>query len=62
MTDTVEDYLEKCAQVIVKVDLVERPENLAVSSRYVLKHANYVASIFFQLFDTTGKPNHFVAS
>ena len=29
--DAVEDYLEKCAQVIVKIDLVEslpRPENL----------------------------------
>ena len=42
--DAVEDYLEKCAQVKVKIDLVEsllRPENLEVSSRYVLKHANY---------------------
>ena len=40
--DAVEDYLEKCAQVIVKIDLVEsllRPENLEVSLRYVLKHS-----------------------
>ena len=34
---------ERCAQVIVKIDLVEsllRPKNLEVSLRYVLKHAN----------------------
>ena len=40
----VEDYLEKCAQVMVTIDLVEsllRPENLEVSSRYVLEHATY---------------------
>ena len=40
--DAVEDYLEKCAQVRVKIDLVEsllRPQNLDVSLRYVLKHA-----------------------
>ena len=44
VTDAVEDYLEKCAQVIVKIDLVESllmPENLEVSSRNVLNHANY---------------------
>ena len=63
--DAVEDYLEKCAQVIVKIDLVEsllRPENLEVSLRYVLKHATYVGSNIFQLFDTAEKPNHLVAS
>ena len=56
--DAVEDYLEKCAQVIVKIDLVEsllRPENLEVSSRYVLKHANYWGSNIFQLFGTAEK-------
>ena len=61
MIDAVEDYLEKCAQVIVKIDLVEsllRPENLEVSSRYVLQHANYGSSNIFQL---TEKPNHLVA-
>ena len=55
--DEVEDYLEKCAHVRVKIDLVEsllRPENLEVSLWYVLKHA--------QLFDTAEKPNHLVAS
>ena len=65
MIDAVEDYLEKCAQVTVKNDLVEsllRPENFEVSLRYVLKHANYGSSNIFQLFDTTEKPNHLVAS
>ena len=41
--DAVEDYVEKCAHIIVKIDLMEsllRPENLEVSLRYVLKHAN----------------------
>ena len=60
--DAVED---KCAQVIVKIDLVEsllRPENLEVSSRSVLKHANCGGSNIFQLFDITDKPNHLVAS
>ena len=63
--DAVEDYLEKCVQVIVKTYLVEsllRPENLEVSLRYVLKHATYGCSNIFQLFDTAEKPNHFVAS
>ena len=49
-----------------KNDLVESllmPGNLEVSLRYVLKHANYGGSnIFFQLFNTTEKPNHLVAS
>ena len=48
-----------------KNDLLEsllRPENLEVSLRYVLKHANYGCSNVFQLFDTTEKPNHLVAS
>ena len=63
--DAVEDYSEKCAQVIVKIDLVEsllRPENLKVSLRYVLKHATYGGSNTFQLFDTAEKPIHLVAS
>ena len=65
MIDAVEDYLAKCAHVIVKIDLVEsflRPGNLEVSLRYVLKHANYGCNSIFQLFDTTEKPNHLVAS
>ena len=58
MTDAVEDYLEKCAQIKVKIDLVEsllRPENLVVSSRCVLKHANYGGSNVFQLFRNSRK-------
>ena len=63
--EAVEDYLEKRARVIVKIDLVESllmPENFEVSLRYVLKHANYASSNIFQFFDTTEKPNHLVAS
>ena len=63
--DAVDDYLESCAQVMAKIDLVEsllRPENLEVSLRYVLKHATGRGSNIFQLFDTSEKPNHFVAS
>ena len=59
--DAVEDYLENCAQV-VEIELVERPENLEVSLRYVMKHATYRSSNIFQLFDTSEKSNHFVAS
>ena len=47
MIDAVEYYLENCAQVIVKLDLVEsllRLENLEVSLRYVLKHATSSSS------------------
>ena len=39
-----------------------RPESQDVSQRYVLKLENYGCSKIFQLFDTTEKPNHFVAS
>ena len=54
--DAVEYCLEKCAQFTVKIDLVasvQRPEDLEVSLKYVLKkHANYGWSNIFQLFDT----------
>ena len=63
MIDAVKDYLESCAQVTVDIEVVEsllRPENLEVSLRYVLKYAT--SSNIFQLFDTSVKPNHFVAS
>ena len=56
--DAVEDYFENCAQDTVEIELVEsllRPENLEVSSRYVLKHAIYRASNIFQLFNTSEK-------
>ena len=62
--DAVEDYLESCAQVIVDIEVVERlqrPENLEVSLRYVLKHATRRGSNIFQLFETSERPNHFVA-
>ena len=60
----VEDYLESC-EVIVDIEVVDRllrSENLKVSLRYVLKHATGSGSNIFQLFDTSEKPNHFVAS
>ena len=63
--DAVEDYLEGCAQVVVDVEVVERLlrlENLEDSMRYVLRHATRRGSNIFQLFDTSEKPNHFVAS
>ena len=37
-------------------------ENLEVSPRYVLKNATRRSSNIFQLFDTSEKSNHFVAS
>ena len=63
--DAVEDYLESYAQVSVDIDVVERllrSENLEVSLKYVLEHATSRGSNIFQLFDTSEKPNHFVAS
>ena len=60
-----EDHLGSCAQVKVDFEVVEsllRPENLKVSPRYVLKHSARRGSNIFQLFDTSEKPNHFVAS
>ena len=44
------------------VERLPRPENLEVSLRYVLKHATGRGSNIFHLFDTSEKPNHFVAS
>ena len=38
------------------------PENREVSPRYVLKYSTRGFSRVFQLFDTSEKPNHFVAS
>ena len=57
-------HVESCAHVIVEIELVEsllRPDNLDVSLRYALKHATCRGSNIFQLFDTSEKPNHFVA-
>ena len=63
--DAVEDYLENCAQVKVDLEVVESllmPENLEISVRYILKHSTRRGSNIFQLFDTSEKPNNFVAS
>ena len=61
----VEDYLESCVQRVVDikvVDRLQRPENFEVSLKYVLKHATRGGNNTFHLFDTSEKPNHFVAS
>ena len=63
--DAVEDYLENCAEVKVDIDVVQsllKPEKLEVSRKYGLKRSTRRGSIIFQLFDTSEKPNHVVAS
>ena len=63
--DAMEDHLENYAQVIVDIELVERllrPDNFEVSLRCVLKHSTGRGSNIFQLFDTSEKSRHFVAS
>ena len=63
--EAVEDYPETSAHVKVDIDVLEsllKPKKLEVSLRYVLKHATGRGSNIFQLFDTSEKPNHFVAS
>ena len=63
--DAVEDCLENCAQVKVDIEVAEsllKRENLDVSLRYVLKHSMRGGSNIFQLFDTSEKPKHIVAS
>ena len=63
--DAVEVYLENCAQVKVDIEVVEsllKPEKLEISPKYILKHSTRRGSNSFQLFDTSEKANHFVAS
>ena len=63
--EAAEDYLENCARVKVDIEVLEsllKPENLEVSLRYVLKYLTRRGTNIFQLFDTSEKPNHFVAS
>ena len=48
--------------IFLVVESLLRPENLEISLRYVLKYATSRGSNTFQLFDTSEKPNHFVAS
>ena len=52
-----EDYLENCAHVKVDSEVLEsllKPENPRLDDER--------RQLFFQLFDTSEKPNHFVAS
>ena len=60
-TDTQEEMRYEGSPVIV-VESLPRSENFEVSLRYVLKHATCRCGNIFQLFDTSEKPNHFVAS
>ena len=56
--------LENCAQVKVDIEVMEsllKPEKLEISRKYILKHSTRRGSNSFQLFDTSEKPNHFVA-
>ena len=50
------------AQQLVIALQSEMSENFEVSLKYVLKHATFRSSNIFQLFDTSEKPNHFVAN
>ena len=63
--EAVEDYPENCAHVKLDIEALEsllKPENLDGSPRYVLKYSTRRGSNISQLFDTSEKPNHFVAS
>ena len=63
--EAVEDYPENRANVKVGIEVLEHlmePENLEISPRYILKYSTRGVSNIFQLFDTSEKPDHFVAS
>ena len=60
----VEDYLERCADINVDVEALERlmePEEVEVCLRFILKFSTRRGSNIFQLFDNE-KKDHFVAS
>ena len=61
----VEDYLERCADMKLDIEALERfiePEDEEVCLRYILKYSTRGGSNVFQLFDTEEKKDHFVAS
>ena len=63
--EAVADCLERCADVNVDFEALERllePEEVEVCLRYIFKYATRRGSNIFQLFDTTEKKQHFVAS
>ena len=65
MTGAVEDFLERCGDIKVDVEALERtmePEDEEVCLRYILKYSTRRGSNVFQLFDTKEKKDHFVAS
>ena len=57
--------LERCADIKVDIDALERliePEDEEVCLRYILKYSTRGGSNIFQLFDTEVKKDHFAAS
>ena len=61
----VENYLQNFADIKVDVEALARsiePEDEGVCLRYILKYSTRGGSNIFQLFDTSEKPKHFVAS
>ena len=65
MVAAMEDYLEKCINMKVEIAALEHliaPEEAKVCLRYILKHANRKGSGIFEIFHTTEKQDHFVAS
>ena len=63
--EAVEDYLENCAHVKVVIEVLERlmePESKEISPKYILKDSTGRGGNIFQLFDTSEKQDHFVAS
>ena len=58
-------YLENCAHVKVDIEVLEclmEPENQDMFLRYILKYTTRGGSNIFQLFDTSKRQDHFVAS
>ena len=61
----VEDNLEKCADIKVDIEELERlmePEDEEVCQRYILKYSTRGGSNIFKLFDTSEKKDHLVGS
>ena len=60
-----EDYLEKCTNIKVDIfalELLMEPEEAEVCLGYILKHAKRRGSGIFEIVETEGRKDHFVAS
>ena len=61
----VEKYLERCADIEVDIEALERliePEDEGVCLRYILKYSTRGGSNIFQLFDTSENKGYLVAN